>query len=261
MKKLDFNQAIGVYTIDLEHSKDINPSILLVGETNKLKKDELNELNDQNTSITLLNGKKESIKFNAENIKWQIYDPKLLEEGFSVRLIFSNILDLKESLLDNLAIEHEDNKKIKKNISPIYLQFYSGKQNGLSIMESPFAPKNKIEIGKKYSYAYKILDSNKIITNDIRSEIIYPDEAREFIEIISVNISRDEYSEDQIKEEFKDSVDEKKLENIAVYEVLCTYIIKKREHIVFQPEIKLFFDQKEQSLAPFEPIVFSNFKE
>lgn len=123
-------------------------------------------------------------------------------------------------------------------------------------MESPFAPKNKIEIGKEYSYAYKILDSNKIITNDIRSEIIYPDEAREFIEIINVNVTRDEYSEDQIKEEFKDSVDEKKLENIAVYEVLCTYIIKKRGNIVFQPEIKLFFDQKEQSLAPFEQFVF-----
>ncbi|MEK5031567.1 hypothetical protein MKY96_08990 [Paenibacillus sp. FSL R7-0302] len=239
----------------------MTPSILLVGKTNKLRNDELNELNNQNTSITLLNEKKESIKFNTENIKWQIYDPKLLEEGFSVRLVSNNILDLKESLLNKVLIEHRDNKKIKKNINPIYLQFYSGKQNGLSIMESPFAPKNKIEIGKEYSYAYKILDSNKIITNDIRSEIIYPDEAREFIEIINVNVSRDEYSEDQIKEEFKDSVDEKKLENIAVYEVLCTYIIKKRGNIVFQPEIKLFFDQKEQSLAPFEPICFFNFNE
>lgn len=128
-------------------------------------------------------------------------------------------------------------------------------------MESPFAPKNKIEIGKEYSFGYKILDSNHIMTHDIRSEIIYPDEAKKFIEIINVNIYRDENTEDQLKEEYKGKVDENKLKNIAVYELRCTYIIKEQGKIVFQPEIKLFFDQKEQSLAPLEPICFFNFEE
>ncbi|WP_340024290.1 hypothetical protein MHI24_04060 [Paenibacillus sp. FSL K6-1096] len=260
-KKIDFNQAIGVYSIDLEHSKDKVPSILLVGNTYDLKKNNFNDLSSQNTSVTILNDKNEAIKFSAENVDWQIYDPILLEDGFSLRLSSNKLADLKEPIFNKVTIENKDQKDDKRNISPIYIQFYSGKQNGLSVMESPFAPKNKIEIGKEYSFGYKILDSNHIMTHDIRSEIIYPDEAKKFIEIINVNIYRDENTEDQLKEEYKGKVDENKLKNIAVYELRCTYIIKEQGKIVFQPEIKLFFDQKEQSLAPLEPICFFNFEE
>jgi hypothetical protein len=52
----------------------------------------------------------------------------------------------------------------------------------------------------------------------------------------------------------------KKLNGLKVYEVECTYILKKKGNVVFQPEIKLLFNNKEQSLAPFEPICFFNFQ-
>ncbi|MNO95178.1 hypothetical protein D3C76_868120 [compost metagenome] len=126
-------------------------------------------------------------------------------------------------------------------------------------MESPIAPKNEVALEQEYSYSYKILDSNHIITSDIHAELIYPEDVKEFIEIINVEVNRDEYTEEQIKKEYKNKVDEKKLSEIKVYEIKCTYILKKKGNIVFQPEIKLLFDKKELSLAPFEPISFLNF--
>jgi hypothetical protein len=89
--------------------------------------------------------------------------------------------------------------------------------------------------------------------------LIYPEDVKEFIEIINVEVNRDEYTEEQIKKEYKNKIDEKKLGEIKVYEIKCTYILKKKGNIVFQPEIKLLFDKKELSLAPFEPISFLNF--
>ncbi|MFC3746197.1 hypothetical protein [Paenibacillus sp. GCM10012306] len=196
--------------------------------------------------------------FSAEDIKWKLSDPILLKGGFSLRLTSDNILKMNEEVFDKIIIDI-DKRIIKRNINPLYLQFYSGEQNGISIMESPIAPKNKVILGKEYSYSYKILDLNHIITNDIRAELIYPDEIRNFIEIVNVKVNPDIYTEEQIKEEYRGKVDEEKLNGLKIYEIQSTYIIKKQGSIIFQPEIKLFFDKYAHSLAPLEPISFFNF--
>jgi hypothetical protein len=83
---MEFNQEIGVYTVNLDNPMDNNPTLLLFGSGSKLEKDMLHELNNSNISITLLNEKKNEIKFNTEDIEWELSDPNLLEEVFSIRL-------------------------------------------------------------------------------------------------------------------------------------------------------------------------------
>lgn len=260
MEKIEFNQAVGVYTINVDHSENNVPSVLVFGTTKNLTKDTLNELNDLNTSITLSNEKKDEIKFSSEDMEWRLSDPMLLKGGFSLRLTSDNLLKLNELVFDEIKI-NIDKRTIKRGINPVYLQFYSGEQNGISIMESPIAPKNKVILGKEYSYSYRSIDLNHIITNDIRAELIYPDEVRNFIEIVNVKVNPDIYTEEQIKEEYKGKVNEKKLSGLKIYEIQITYIIKKQGIIVFQPEIKLFFDKYEHSLAPFEPISFFKYED
>ncbi|WP_150266127.1 hypothetical protein [Paenibacillus tepidiphilus] len=260
MEKIEFNQVIGLYTINVNHSEDNVPSVLLFGKTLNLTEDMINELNELNTSITLLNENKDEIIFDSDDIEWGLSDPKLHKGGFSLRLTSNNILINNELVFDKIIIV-ANKKIIKRDINPIYLQFYSGEKNGISIMESPIAPKDKVILGKEYSYSYKVLDSNHAITNFNRAELIYPDEVRKFIEIINVNVIPDMYTEEQIKKEYKGRVDEKKIKGLKVYEIQCTYSVKKEGIIVFQPEIKLFFNKYEQSLAPFEPISFFNFVE
>lgn len=76
-------------------------------------------------------------------------------------------------------------------------------------MESPISPKNVTALNKEYSYSYKILDSNHIITSDIKAELIYPKEVKSFIEIVTVEVNPDIYAEEEIKEEFRNKVDKK----------------------------------------------------
>lgn len=76
-------------------------------------------------------------------------------------------------------------------------------------IQAPIAPKNEVALEQEYSYSYKILDLNHIITSDIHAELIYPEDVKEFIEIINVEVNRDEYTEEQIKKEYKNKIDEK----------------------------------------------------
>lgn len=258
IERMEFNQAVGTYTINIDESESNVPSILLFGSSSNLTEDMLNRLNDSVTSITLSNEKRDRIKFNPENIEWKLSDPNLLKDGFSLRLTSNNLSKSIGLVFDEIIIDI-NKRKVKRELNPLYLQYYSGEQNGISIMESPLAPKNKVILGKEYSYSYKVLDSNHIITSDIRVELLYPDEVRNFIEIVNVEINPDLHTEEQIKEEYKDKLDEKKLNGIKVYEIQCTYTIKRQGTIVFQPEIKLLFDKFQSTLAPLEPISFLNF--
>lgn len=258
LNKLEFNQAVGIYTINIKHSENNGSSLLLFGSTSNLKKDTFEKLNKSDITITLSNEKKDEIEFSPDDIEWELTDQNFLVEGFSIRLNSDRILGLEKLGFDKIKIKL-GSKTFKENISPVYLQFYSGEENGISVMESPISPKNVTALNKEYSYSYKILDSNHIITSDIKAELIYPKEVKSFIEIVTVEVNPDIYAEEEIKEEFRNKVDKKILKELKVYEIKCNYIIKKKENIVFQPEIKLLYNNKEQSLAPFTPISFFNF--
>lgn len=259
LNSMELDQEIGIYTIDIDYSIDNHPTLLLFGSGSKLEKDMLHELNNSNMSISLLNGKKNKIEFNTEDIVWDWSDSNLLEDGFSIRLTSEKLSQSNDIFFDRIKFTL-DKEIIERTIKPIYLHIVSGEQNGISVMESPIAPKSQIVLGKEYSYSYKIFDSNHIITSDVKAELFYPEEVKDFIEIVRVDIKPDTYTEEQIKQEYKEKVEMKKLNGLKVYEVECTYILKKKGNVVFQPEIKLLFNNKEQSLAPFEPMCFFNFQ-
>lgn len=114
----------------------------------------------------------------------------------------------------------------------LYKYIYTSKKNGISIIEAPIAPQNKVPVNMKHSYAYKILDANGVITEDLEVEMFYPQDVHDYIDISGFITSRDE-------NKFR-----------------CDYIIKKESNIIFQPKIKIRFSGKEQDLVPFEPICF-----
>ncbi|OME29032.1 hypothetical protein BSK63_23230, partial [Paenibacillus odorifer] len=217
LNKLEFNQAVGIYTINIKHSENNGSSLLLFGSTSNLKKDTFEKLNKSDITITLSNEKKDEIEFSPDDIEWELTDQNFLVEGFSIRLNSDRILGLEKLGFDKIKIKL-GSKTFKKNISPVYLQFYSGEENGISVMESPISPKNVTALNKEYSYSYKILDSNHIITSDIKAELIYPKEVKSFIEIVTVEVNPDIYAEEEIKEEFRNKVDKKILKELKVYE-------------------------------------------
>ncbi|MEC0329110.1 hypothetical protein P4H42_05665 [Paenibacillus macerans] len=258
LEKLEFNQAVGVYSTNIEPSGSSVSSFFLFGLASNLKKESFDTLNNSDISITLSNEKKDEIKFTPEEIKWELTDPSLLKGGFFIHLTSDRIVGFEKLVLDKIKFDVNKNS-ITKNINPVYLQFYSGEQNGVSVMESPLAPKNEVALQKEYTYSYKILDSNHIITSAVKAELIYPEDIKNYIEIVDIEVNHDKNTEEQLKEEYKGKVDEKKLKGIQVYEIKCTYIIRKKGNIVFQPAIKIIFKNKEQILAPSEPVSFFNF--
>ena len=111
----------------------------------------------------------------------------------------------------------------------------------------------------KYIYTSKKNGiANGVITEDLEVEMFYPEDVHDYIDISGFITSRDENTEEQIKEDYKKTVSEEKLSKLKVYEVRCDYIIKKESNIIFQPKIKIKFSGKEQDLVPFEPICFFN---
>jgi len=253
LKKVDFNQDIGLYHID--NSKDTD-SILLFASTSNLSDEEFNYLVDSNIHIMLI-ADNNKIMLKPDNIEWQQCDPNLLKNGISLRLIFDRTKDMHEMIFKNIVFT-SNKTSVTIKLKPIYLDVYTSEENGISIMESPIGPKNKVSVNKKHSYAYKILDANGIISEDIEVEMFYPEDVRNYIDINSLITSRDENTEKQIKEDYKNTVSEESLSKLKVYEVSCDYIIKRESNITFQPKIKIRFSGQEQDLVPFEPIYFFN---
>lgn len=254
LKKVDFNQDIGLYCID--YSKDTD-SLLLFASTNDLCDEEFNYLVDSNINIMLIADNNNKIMLKPDNIEWQQCDPNLLKNGISLRLIFDRTRDMNEMIFKNIVFT-SNKTRVTMKIQPIYLDVYTSEKNGISIMESPIAPQNKVSVNKKHSYAYKILDANGIISEDLEVEMFYPENVRNYIDINGVITSRDQNTEKQVKEDYKNTVSEEELSKLKVYEVRCDYIIKKESNIIFQPKIKIRFSGKEQDLVPFEPICFFN---
>jgi hypothetical protein len=46
-----------------------------------------------------------------------------------------------------------NNTRVTMKVQPIYLNIYTSEKNGISIMEAPIAPQNKVPINMKHSYA------------------------------------------------------------------------------------------------------------
>ncbi|WP_212980393.1 hypothetical protein [Paenibacillus azoreducens] len=97
MEKLEFNQAVGVYT-NLEQSGNNVSSFLLFGLALNFKNEIFDTLNNSDISITLSNEKKDEIKFTPEEIKWELSDPRLLKERFSIHLTSDRIIGFEISL-------------------------------------------------------------------------------------------------------------------------------------------------------------------
>ncbi len=253
LKKIDFNQDIGLYYID--NSKDTD-SLLLFASTKNLSDEEFNYLVDSNIHIMLMSDNNK-LMLEPDNIEWKQCDPNLLKNGVSLRLFLNNTIDMHEMILKNIVFT-SNKTKVTMKIQPIYLDVYTSERNGISIMESPIAPQNKVSLNKKHSYAYKILDANGVITEDLQVEMFYPENVHNYIDISGLIASRDENTEKQIREDYKNTISDEELAKIKVYEVRCDYIIKKESNITFQPKIKIRFSGKEQDLVPFEPICFFN---
>ncbi len=253
LKKVDFNQDIGLYYID--NSKDTD-SLLLFASTKNLSDEEFNYLVDSNIHIMLMSDNNK-LMLEPDNIEWKRCDPNLLKNGISLRLFLNKTKDMQEMVFKNIVFTSKKTKVTMK-IQPIYLNVYTSEKNGISIMESPIAPQNKVSLNKNHSYAYKILDANGVITEDLEVEMFYPENVHNYIDISSLIASRDENTEKQIREDYKNTISEEELAKIKVYEVRCDYIVKKESNITFQPKIKIRFSEKEQDLVPFEPICFFN---
>lgn len=258
LENIEFNQAVGVYSTNLKQSDSTVSSLLLFGRVSNINNESFETLNNSEIFLKLSNNKKDEIKFTPEEIEWELLYSSLLNGEFVIHLTTDRIVGVEKLVFDKIKLD-VNNNSITKNINPIYLQFYNGEHNGISVMESPLAPKNEIALGKEYTYSYRILDSNHIITNDVQAELIYPEEIENYIEIVNIEINQDRYTEEQLKEEYKGKLDVKKLREIQVYEIKCTYVIRNKGNIVFQPAIKLLFNNKEQTLAPSKPISFINF--
>lgn len=253
LKKVDFNQDIGLYNID--NSKETD-SLLLFASTNNLCDEEFNYLVNTNIHIMLI-ADNNNIILTPDNIEWQKCDPNLLKNGISLRLIFNRTKDMYQMSYKKIVFT-SNNKRVTIKIQPIFLDVYTSEKNGISIMEAPIAPQNKVSVNKKYSYAYKILDVNGFISEDIEVEMLYPENVHNYIDITNLITSRDENTEKQIKEDYKNTINKEELSKLKVYEVRCDYIIKKDANITFQPKIKIMYSGKEQYLVPFEPICFFN---
>lgn len=251
-KKIDFNQDIGLYYID--NSKDTD-SLLIFASTNNLSDEEFNYLVDSDIHIMLIADNNNKIMLKPDNIEWQQCNPNLLKNGISLRLIFNRTKDMHDLTFKNIVFTC-NKTRVTMKVQPIYLNIYTSKKNGISIMEAPIAPQNKVPVNMKHSYAYKILDANGVITEDLEVEMFYPEDVHDYIDISGFITSRDENTEEQIKEDYKKTVSEEKLSKLKVYEIRCDYIIKKESNIIFQPKIKIRFSGKEQDLVPFEPICF-----
>ncbi len=254
LEKVDFNQDISLYYID--NSKDTD-SMLLFASTSDLSDEEFDYLVNSNIHIMLIADDNKKIMLKPDNIEWQQCDPNLLKNGISLRLIFDRTKDINQMVFKYIVFT-SDKTRVTMNVQPIYLDVCTSENNGISIMESPIAPQNKVSVDKKYSYAYKILDANGIISDDIEVEMIYPENVRNYIDIKGLITTRDINTEKQIKEDYKNTVSKESLSKLKVYEVRCEYIIKKESNITFQPKIKIRFSGKEQDLVPFEPICFFN---
>lgn len=253
LEKIEFNQN-GLYCID--KTKDVN-SMLLFGVVNNFNIEEFNELDKSDVYITLVSDDNQEIIFKPENIEWQQCDSNVLKNGISMRLNFEKI-DFLYPLVIKKVVFNKDKIKIEKKIQNTYIDICSSEKNGISVMEAPISPKNEIVINEKYSFAYKILDAKGIITEDLKAEVSYDREFYKYIDINSVTILRDEESENQIKEDYKNIITEEELEKIKVYDLRCEYMIKKKSNIIFQPKIIIQFSTIKQELSPFEPIFFFN---
>jgi hypothetical protein len=252
LDKINFNQDLGVYCID--SSKD-NDSLILFAIGDNVSKEDLEFLDNLNMKVTLVSNdnKKEIIESN--NAKWEVCDPNFLKNGLSLRLTLKINMSLNDMVINKIMFTSNKNA-FKIDINPIYISTITSIDNGITIMEAPVAPKHNTEVGKQYSYAYKILDQSGNITNDLRASILYNENLNKYIEISNIEIIPDENMENQIKTDYKNKVSKEKLSKIKIYEIRCYYIIHKKSNIVFQPRILLQYSDKKQDLIPFEPICF-----
>ncbi|HBC98666.1 MAG TPA: hypothetical protein DC053_03630, partial [Lachnoclostridium sp.] len=140
-KKIDFNQDIGLYYID--NSKDTD-SLLLFASTNNLSDEEFNYLVDSNIHIMLI-ADNNKIMLKSDNIEWQQCNPNLLKNGISLRLIFNKTKDMHDLTFKNIVFTY-NNTRVTMKVQPIYLNIYTSEKNGISIMEAPIAPQNKVPI-------------------------------------------------------------------------------------------------------------------
>lgn len=250
--KIDFNEDMGLYCIDNYNESN---SLILFAVENNLSKDEFKLLADLKMDVTLVSMDDEKIFVNSNNIEWKECDPNLLKSGLSLRLKLNNTKDLNDMVINKIVFT-TNKKSIKIDINPIYLNIITSLDNGITVMEAPIAPKHKVEINKKYTFSYKILDQSGELKNDLKASVIYNENISKYIEIVNIEVLSDKNMENQILTEYKDKLDEEKLAKIKVYELRCDYIIHEKSNIVFQPHTLLHYSDQELDLIPFEPICF-----
>lgn len=257
VENIKFNEVAASYTIDRNTS---DCELLLYGNCNKMEEKNFKELNNQDILVSLIGTCNEKqVSYSANIVRWEVSDSKLLNSSILLHLSINNYKDLGDKVRVDKIIFRISNSKVEKELKDTYINAYDSTHSSMSIMEAPVAPKGSIDLNKEHTYSYKILDTSGI-NRDLSAKVMYPDEMEKYIEIDDVVVNRDENTELQIKNDYKNQPTKVDLEKIRVYNVECTYILKEDTNFVFQPLLELQDAVENQSLVPFDAICFFNNK-
>ncbi|XBX04743.1 hypothetical protein QMP26_30470 [Enterocloster clostridioformis] len=255
IEDIKFDEVVATYTIDRNKS---DCELLLYGRCDNIGEDDLENLNKLDKKVTLIGTyDKRQISYSAEIDRWEMPDSNILTNGIVLHLSIDNCKNLVNKVKIDKMIFKISNSEVEKGLEKIYINAFDSSDSSLSIMEAPIAPIGSIELNKKHTYSYKILDISGT-DRDLRAKILYPEEIKKYIEIDDVIVSRDEETELQIKNEYKNQTTKVDLNKIKVYNIECTYILKEDAYFVFQPLLELQDAVESQSLVPFEAICFFN---
>lgn len=255
MKDIKFTEVVASYTIDRNKS---DTELLLYGRCDNIGEDGLQNLNQIDKKVTLIGTyEKRQISYSAEINRWEVPDSKILTNGIVLHLSIDNCKNFVDKVKLDKMIFKFFNSELEKELDKIYINTFYSSNSDLSIMEAPIAPIGSIDLNKKHTYSYKILDTSGTYKN-LKAKILYPEEMKKYIEIEEVIVSRDENTELQIKNEYKNQSTKVDLNSIRVYNIECTYILKEDAYFVFQPLLELQDPVESQRLVPFEPICFFN---
>lgn len=253
VENIKFNEVAATYTINRNTSDYL---LVLYGSCDNISENNLKNLNSLDIQATL-NGTydKKQVSYNANIVKWEISDSKLLDNNILLYLSIENCMDLVDKVNMDKIIFKIFNSEIEQKIENTYINAYNGTDGSMSVMEAPIAPRGSIELNKKHTFSYKILDTSGI-DRELSAKVLYPNEVQKYIEIVDVAVNHDENTELQIKNNYKNQSTKVDLEKIRVYNIECTYILRKDANFVFQPLLKLQDAVENQSLVPFDAMCF-----